>query len=95
MAIKARYISADATPLERFQIGDTVAHISHGDGIVTANDGNVITIKYERRYSKTIVVVGGKNIVQNYDANFFKNNPRLIFHRGDIAKATPPVPGGA
>jgi hypothetical protein len=65
-----RYIPADASPFERFQVYDQVAHITRGDGIVTENNGFYITVVYARN-----------KLVQHYDAEWFRSHPRYLFHR--------------
>lgn len=69
-------------PPERFQVGNKVAHISLGDGLVTAREPErgIITVTYGKKYTAP-AALAGKNIVQNYDAAWFVRNPKYLFHR--------------
>lgn len=69
-------------PPEQFQIGNKVAHISLGDGTVTAREPErgIITVTYHQKYTAP-ATLKGKNIVQNYDAAWFVRNPKYLFHR--------------
>ena len=59
-------------PLERFQVGDSVEHISLGPGVVTGNDGQTITVAYN----------GDHKITQGfYNDAFFKSNPHALIHK--------------
>lgn len=84
MTESARKIDADTGPFERFLVGDHVAHFKLGDGTVTGNDGRIVQVTYVRRYPDNVVAVCGQNVKQNYDAAWFKNNPRMLFHRGVV-----------
>lgn len=80
----ARIITPEMDPILKYRVGDTVAHVNLGDGIVTKGPAGCVQVTYKRRYKKSIKAVGGTKIVQNYDSNWFKRNPRFLFHRGDI-----------
>lgn len=80
MSIEQAMLKPIAPP-ERFQVGDRVAHISLGDGVVTAREPSHVQVTYDEKYKKEIVSVGGKHIVQNYDAAWFVRNPKFLFHR--------------
>lgn len=67
--MEERICTPDMSPFDRFRFGDAVAHFSRGDGRVTGNDGKKIVVQFQR---------GGDGI---YDANWFKVNPRLLYHR--------------
>lgn len=69
-------------PPEKFQVGDGVAHIRLGDGLVTAREPErgIITVTYQQKYTAP-ETLKGKNIVQNYDAAWFVRNPKYLFHR--------------
>jgi hypothetical protein len=73
---EGRLIDKDTSPFERFQVGDEVAHITLGDGIVTANTGDEIQVTYSMSKSARAVAT--------YNASWFKTNPRFLFHRGEI-----------
>ncbi len=62
--------------VERFQKGDSVAHIALGDGVVSDNNGVTVTVTYQTR-SKT-----GAQHRGQYDALWFELNPTFLFHRG-------------
>lgn len=76
---EARYIPPDAGPFERFQVGDSVAHITLGDGKVTRNNGEYIVVCLERPGRKRGFYVG------EYDARWFQLHPRYLFHRGNVS----------
>lgn len=79
-----RVITKNMPALKRFMVGDTVAHFSLGDGVVTQNQNGIIQVTYQRRYPRDCASLAGKPVVQNYDAHWFELNPRRLFHRGDI-----------
>lgn len=81
-----RIIPKDMPWHERFLVGDTVAHFTNGDGIVTANTGSTgyIQVTYERKYPRTVEGLGGKPIVQNYSGDSFRRLPRMLWHTGEI-----------
>ena len=64
-----RIIKSGASPFERFQVGDHVAHISNGDGEVVGNDGASISVKFRG------------DLTGIYDANWFHVNHKFLFHR--------------
>jgi len=67
-------------------VGDKVAHVSCGDGVVIGNDGLCITVRFPRPPGAS----KGHDAVGIYDANWFRVNPKYLFHRD-----TTPQPGGA
>lgn len=67
-----RHIKAGTDPFLRFQEGDTVAHISRGDGVVTKNDGRYIEVRFKDGHGK-------------YDTLWFGLYPTWLFHRGTKA----------
>lgn len=64
-----RTITPGMSPFEKFAFGDSVAHISQGDGMVTKNDGREISVKYANGARGT------------YDADWFRIHPTFLFHR--------------
>jgi len=65
--------------LKRFQLGDQVAHIRLGDGLVTARTPETVTVTFARRGGN------GQHVVGCYDAIWFETNPTWLFHRGERA----------
>lgn len=63
-----RAIDPAASPFEKFQVGDHVAHISRGDGKVIRNDGRYIEVLY----------IDGRGV---YDGLWFGLYPTWLFHR--------------
>ena len=68
-----RTITPEMSPFKKFQFGDRVAHISMGDGVVTLNNGEYILVKFQRG-----------NVTAEFDAGWFANYPRYLFHRGTV-----------
>lgn len=63
-----RTITANMSPFKKFLFGDSVAHINLGNGMVTKNDGAVISVKYDNGARGT------------YDAMWFRDNSKFLFH---------------
>lgn len=77
-----RFIPVAATPFERFLAGDAVAHFSLGDGTVSSNDGRIVCVTYAMTYPPgTAGGLANRNVRQCYDAEWFRRNPLLLFHR--------------
>ena len=54
------------SPFELFRVGDSVAHLSLGNGVVTSNDGQTITVAYTGTDQDTQGI---------YNEAYFKSNP--------------------
>lgn len=61
--------------IERFKVGEHVAHIRLGDGCVTANHQGVVEITYD------LLRKDGSHTVGCYDQGWFDDHPTWIFHR--------------
>lgn len=61
--------------VQRFQKGDHVAHITLGDGEVTENDGQTVSVTFVGRHKD------GSHWRGCYDALWFNLNPKFLFHR--------------
>lgn len=57
-----------------FKVGECVAHISNGDGVVTAVD-DCVRVLFDRKTDKGMHWVGA------YDRRWFELNPKVLFHR--------------
>lgn len=75
-------LSLPVQPPEKFQVGNKVAHISLGDGTITAREPErgIITVTYRKKYTAP-ETLKGKNVVQNYAAAWFIRNPKYLFPR--------------
>lgn len=71
-----RFIVPGTPHLEKFLVGDRVAHITAGDGIVTAHEDGCVVVTYDALSGKK-----RKPTVGKYDANWFRINPSFLFHR--------------
>ena len=60
---------------EDFSIGDHVAHISLGDGVVTATDRESVYVAFARKQEK------GRNLRGIYDRDWFRIHPNYLFQR--------------
>jgi hypothetical protein len=70
-----RLITPNMAPLEKFQPGDPVAHITMGDGQVIAHEDDCVLVRYMPRTGLKPGPLG------KYDANWFKLHPTFLFHR--------------
>lgn len=59
---------------EELNVGDKVAHITLGDGIITSIEEDGVHVTYERKSN-------GENESGIYDQNWFRLNPKYLFKR--------------
>lgn len=58
-----------------FKPGERVAHITVGDGVVTAIEDGCVYVQYDRP------VIKGKPFTGAYDRRWFEIHPTFLFHR--------------
>jgi len=73
--MEKRTITKDTPPLERFKIGDEVAHITMGDGQVVSHEDGCVLVRYLPRHGLRPGPLG------KYDAVWFATHPNFLFHR--------------
>lgn len=58
-----------------FHVGDEVAHITVGDGIVRAVENGEVVVEFARRDKK------GRHSIGRYDRRWFELHSTYLFHR--------------
>lgn len=82
-AIRKEY-SVGIQLFERFQVGDTVAHFTVGDGVVTDKTNESVFVTFEKKMKDGTPLVGVYGIV------WFQENPRMLFHRNTASTTGAP-----
>lgn len=67
-----------------FRVGDRVAHIRMGDGVVVSDDPSLIAVKFDHKTRN------GQHSMGFYDPNWFRINPHFLFHRSASTPTSTP-----